>query len=142
TVLDRVMQQGDVPGIVKLQQAYLDHDPVCLEYEYVAGGDLSGLVREMHSQPADKRLQFASRIIQELARIVAHFHRLQPPIVHRDLKPANVLLQPVGAAMQLRIADFGIGGIGAGQELAQVQRGITTSAGMLLTSLRGSYTPL
>src|SRR5207247_4162418 len=58
TVLDRVMQQGDVPGIVKLQQAYLDGDPVCLEYEYVAGGDLSGLVREMHSQPADKRLQF------------------------------------------------------------------------------------
>jgi TPR repeat protein len=142
-VLDRLMRQGDVPGIVKLQQAYLDGEPACLEYEYVAGGDLSGLVRDWQALPAEKRVGRATGVIQTLARAVAHFHRLDPPIVHRDLKPANVLLAPNGdGKMELRITDFGIGGIAARQELAQVQRGATTRAGVLLTGLRGSYTPL
>ena len=40
------MQQGKHPGIVPLRQAYLDREPLCLEYEYVNGGDLAALVNE------------------------------------------------------------------------------------------------
>ena len=39
-LLDRVMQQSAHRGIVPLRQAYLDADPLCLEYELVPGGDL------------------------------------------------------------------------------------------------------
>src|SRR5207302_4949933 len=88
------------------------------------------------------RIGRASQVIATLARAVSHFHRLDPPIVHRDLKPANVLLQPRGEGrMELRIADFGIGGLAARRELAHLP-GNTTRAGMLPTALRGSYTPL
>jgi hypothetical protein len=44
-VLNQVMQKGKHPGIVPLRHTYLSADPPCLEYEYVAGGDLSALSR-------------------------------------------------------------------------------------------------
>ena len=40
------MRQGRHPGIVALLDTYLDGDPPCLKYEYVAGGDLAGLIRD------------------------------------------------------------------------------------------------
>src|SRR5215510_4430751 len=43
-VLDRVMSQGRHPGIVRLQHTYLSAETPCLEYEYVEGGDLAGLI--------------------------------------------------------------------------------------------------
>ena len=49
-VLDRLMRHGRLNGIVPLLDAYLTADPPCLVYEYVEGGDLMGLVREMHAQ--------------------------------------------------------------------------------------------
>lgn len=48
SLLDRVMHSGRHPGIVELLHTYLSADPPCLEYEYVAGGDLSGLIREWY----------------------------------------------------------------------------------------------
>ena len=48
-VLDRVMQKGRHAGIVPLLHTYLSADPPCLEYEYVEGGDLTGLIQEMHA---------------------------------------------------------------------------------------------
>ena len=43
-LLGRVMAQGKHPGIVPLLDTYLNGDPPCIKYEYVAGGDLSGLI--------------------------------------------------------------------------------------------------
>src|SRR5262249_5907756 len=73
-VLDRVLQQGSHPGIVPLLQTYLSASPPCLEYEYVAGGDLAGLIQQYAGQdgvPAP----LAGTIELELARTVAFFHR-------------------------------------------------------------------
>jgi serine/threonine-protein kinase len=66
-----------------------------LEYEYVAGGDLAGLIAQWHRKPSPPLVEEAARLLRQLAKIVAFAHRLNPPIVHRDLKPANILLQPV-----------------------------------------------
>src|SRR5438105_2223296 len=52
SVLNQVMHLGRHPGIVALQHTYLSADPPCLEYEYVEGGDLAGLIREWHDRPA------------------------------------------------------------------------------------------
>jgi serine/threonine protein kinase len=141
-LLDRVMQQGKHPGIVALRQAYLDREPLCLEYEYVNGGDLAALVAEWQRGGKVPRQQI-NRLVQRLAEIVAHAHHLSPPIVHRDLKPANVLVERSAEnKVRLRITDFGIGGVAATQALQMTRRGATTRGQQLSTSLRGAHTPL
>ncbi|HTU22058.1 MAG TPA: bifunctional serine/threonine-protein kinase/formylglycine-generating enzyme family protein [Gemmataceae bacterium] len=141
-LLGRVMSQGRHPGIVPLLDTYLNGDPPCLKYEYVAGGDLSGLIGQWRQAPPRDHVAECTRLIHELAGIVAFAHQLHPPIVHRDLKPANILLQPSGdGAVRARVADFGIGGIAVRQAREQTTRGMTRGA-FLATALRGACTPL
>jgi formylglycine-generating enzyme required for sulfatase activity/serine/threonine protein kinase len=141
-LLGDVMRHGKHPGIVTLLDTALENDPPCLKYEYVAGGDLGGLVVEWRGLGQAQRNQRALLLLQELASIVGFAHRLSPPIVHRDLKPANVLLEPGAAgAFRLRVADFGIGGITARQAL-ELTRGGTLPGLSAVTALRGAYTPL
>jgi eukaryotic-like serine/threonine-protein kinase len=141
SLLDRIMEVGSRPGIVRLNDTYLSADPPCLEYEYVAGGELTGLMRDYRSRggiaPRD-----AAKIVERLARTVGFFHRLDPPIVHRDLKPANILVKAEGSgSIRLKVADFGIGGIAAGRE---IERSLTraSGSGQACSISRGSYTPL
>jgi serine/threonine protein kinase len=142
TLLDRVMQQGTHPGIVPLRQAYLDADPLCLEYEYVAGGDLVGVISGWHKSGKPPLRQVNAAILS-LAKIVGHAHGLTPPIVHRDLKPANILVhRGSDHKIRLRVADFGIGGVAAAQAAHEAERATLTGKGVLTTSMRGSHTPL
>jgi hypothetical protein len=144
-VLDRVMRHGKHPGLVALLHTYLSADPPCLEYEYVTGGDLAGLIRDWHRPPArpgPALSEQAARLVRDLAEIVGYAHRLDPPIVHRDLKPANILVQrgDDGRAA-LRITDFGIGGLAAGRAIEQTR--LDSGRGQLqATALRGAHTPL
>ncbi|HYT94236.1 MAG TPA: Ig-like domain repeat protein, partial [Gemmataceae bacterium] len=140
-VLNRVMQQGKHPGIVPLLRTYLGADPPCLEYEFVGGGDLAGLIR--NSGARGWPIRQAALVVQELAAVVAIAHHLSPAIVHRDLKPANILVQRTSDGKLLfRVADFGIGGIVAKQAIEEATRAGTTGSAMLATALHGSYTPL
>ena len=139
-ILNQVMRQGRHPGIVALQHTYLSADSPCLEYEYVAGGDLGGLLQDWRRNPPGT--DRVGRLILELTRIVAFAHRLSPPIVHRDLKPANILVQPApDGGFTLRVADFGIGGVAANRALAASARGVSRGQ-FLVTALRGAHTPL
>jgi serine/threonine protein kinase len=139
-LLGRVMSQGRHSGIVELRHTYLSAEVPCLEYEYVAGGNLSKLIAQWRRSSSSSRAERATRLVHRLAEIVAFAHRLSPPIVHRDLKPANVLLRPTEAGkFALRITDFGIGGVVAGHALARQGQ----STGKSLTkALRGAHTPL
>jgi formylglycine-generating enzyme required for sulfatase activity len=141
-LLGRVMSQGKHPGIVPLLDTYLNGDPPCLKYEYVAGGDLCGLIGQWRLAPPSDRVGECTRLMRELTDIVAFAHQLRPPIVHRDLKPANILLQPMGdGAARTRVADFGIGGVSARQACEMTTRGQSRGA-FLATALRGACTPL
>ena len=91
-LLGRVVRQGRHPGIVALLDTALESDPPCLKYEYVSGGDLTGLMRQWRQEGATDVTERSMRLMHELAGIIAFAHRLNPPIVHRDLKPANILL--------------------------------------------------
>ena len=51
-IINQVMQQGKHEGIVPLLHTYLSADPPCLEYEYVEGGDLAGLIQGRQRRPA------------------------------------------------------------------------------------------
>jgi WD40 repeat protein len=140
-VLDRVMRGGRHPGIVELQHTYLSANPPCLEYEYVEGGDLAGLIQEWHSprgggRPTPKQ---AATVMLRLAEIMAFAHRLDPPIVHRDLKPTNVLVQRTKkGGLAFRVADFGIGAVASSRAIEQTRR----SQGVMESVVRGAYTPL
>jgi formylglycine-generating enzyme required for sulfatase activity len=147
-ILNQVMRQGKHPGIVALQHTYLSADPPCLEYEYVEGGDLAGLLNEWrHDPPGPERAARVARLVLDLARTVGFAHRLDPPIVHRDLKPANILVQRANGGRapseeyRLWVADFGIGGVAAGQALAPARRNVSQGQ-FLVTALRGAHTPL
>ncbi len=140
--LNRVRDEASAPGIVPLLETYLRADPPCLMYEYIEGGDLAGLVHEMKAQG---RLtpEFATRIVHRLASIVAAAHRLDPPLVHRDLKMSNVLVRRGDDDLpNLYVADFGIGGLAAGQVLREEASRRPLSSGLLPTAIRGSFTPL
>lgn len=141
-VLDHVMKQGRHPGIVPLLQTYLSADPPFLEYEFVEGGDLAGLIQEMHARGRVK-CEVANRVVLRLADIVAFAHRASPPIVHGDLKPANILVRRhAGGKVALRITDFGIGGLAAALSAEQQQPSSCSRPQLLTQAVRGAYTPL
>jgi serine/threonine protein kinase len=138
-VLNQVMRQGTHPGIVRLVHSYLRAEPPCLEYEHVGGGDLAGVIRDWHRSGAFS-IDLACRNIAQLAEVVGFAHQLDPPVVHRDLKPANVLVQrgPAGT-LQLKVADFGIGGIAASQAIKESSE---KPAWHLTAMATGTCTPL
>jgi TPR repeat protein len=141
-LLDQLQQHGHHPGIVPLQEVYLDNDPPCLQYEYVAGGDLAGLLKEW-ARPGQSSPAMATRLFQQLVKAVAFAHRARPPIVHCDLKPTNVLLERLSEEMiRLRITDFGIGGLAAQQVLDQSRDREASRQELLTDAVRGAYTPL
>lgn len=140
-VINRIMKQGTLPGIVPLLDAHLDGDTPWLMFEYVSGGDLGDVIYEWQALPQSERLVKATDTLQELAVAVGQFHRLKPePVVHRDLKPPNIL-RDSGSA-KLRVTDFGIGGVIARATLEAETRGGMTRGARLLSCLRGSYTPI
>ena len=139
----QVLKQGRHPGIVELQATYLSADPPCLQYEYVEGGDLAGLIQEWHRQPEKPTAIQAAKVVQRLSEIVGHAHRLKPSVVHRDLKPSNILTRRAGndGAIQFKIADFGIGAVVSDQIIRVANQGISAGARMM-SLVRGSCTPL
>ena len=138
-IIGRVQAQGRLPGIVPLLHSYLGADPPCLEFEYVEGGDLTGVIREWHATGPPRPLDVA-RLVAGLGRTIGQAHRLSPPVVHRDLKPSNVLAHRMpDGTLSYRIADFGIGGLAARQAARQTAR---DSQSERTISMDGSYTPL
>ena len=141
SLLALVQREGNHPRIVRLLDTSLGTDPPCLKYEYVAGGDLTGLAFKVMQQHHGRLPpSLALQIVRSLARAMTHPHRLKEPIVHRDLKPANILVQSTGEGrVTFRITDFGIGGIAANQAIGQAREGSTF---FFATALRGAHTPL
>jgi serine/threonine protein kinase len=139
-LLDRVAQHGNHPGLVALHQTYLSAVPPCLEYEYVAGGDLGELVRERHAA-GGLRPEEVARLMLQTAQAVAFAH--ERGIVHRDLKPANILVaRTAEGGLRLKVADFGIGGVVSGRALARAGGRSHTTRQEMTQALRGAHSPL
>ncbi|HUE44508.1 MAG TPA: serine/threonine-protein kinase [Candidatus Sulfotelmatobacter sp.] len=98
----RMFDIGDMEGITFLTM------------EYVDGEDLSSLVRRIGRLSTDKAAEIARQMCAGLA--AAH----DKGVIHRDLKPANIMLDGAG---KVRITDFGLAGIAATIEGADVRAG-------------------
>jgi formylglycine-generating enzyme required for sulfatase activity len=141
-VLDQLKLHGRHPGIVSLRQTYLNAEPPCLEYEYVPGGDLAGLIHQWHHQRRRPSPATVAQLLRRLARVVGFAHRFSPAIVHGDLKPANILVQRLAdGTLSVKIADFGIGVVAASHAVRLSLRG-ATPAQLRSSALRGACTTL
>jgi TPR repeat protein/serine/threonine protein kinase len=140
-LIDRVKAgAGNHPNLVPLLDVNLEGDTPWLMFEYISGGVLTDWIHKLAGKPPEDRIKQVMAAMQQLLDAVGEFHALKPPIVHRDLKPSNILLDK--ASKKLRITDFGIGSVTAGETLRLESRGESSRGGALLSGLRGSHTPL
>ena len=144
-LLNRLLAEGELDGIVPLHDVWAEGDPVpWLRYKYIAGGDLTALIHRWQGLAPASRYEAAVDGLLQLAGTVGHFHNLTnaegkpDPIVHRDLKPSNILCD----GNKLKVADLGIGAISSRRSLGgDTSRGMSQGA-VLASYLRGSHTPL
>lgn len=100
----RVLALISHPGIPQLIDYFAENNRHYLVMEFVAGGDLQGLLDKLGPKgrlPERVVLRWARQILD-----VLHFlHSQKPPIIYRDLKPGNIMIDKSGHAM---LVDFGI----------------------------------
>ncbi len=110
----RTARQVSHPNVCRMFDIGEAEGTLFLTMEYVDGEDLASVVRRIGRLSPDKAAEVARQICAGLA--AAH----ERGVIHRDLKPANVMLDGAG---KIRIADFGLAGIAATINGADVRAG-------------------
>ncbi|HJX96249.1 MAG TPA: serine/threonine-protein kinase, partial [Candidatus Acidoferrum sp.] len=110
----RIARQVSHPNVCRVFDIGDADGTPFLSMEYVDGEDLASVVRRIGRLSPDKATEVARQICAGLA--AAH----ERGVVHRDLKPANVMLDGAG---KIRITDFGLAGIAASIQGADIRAG-------------------
>jgi serine/threonine protein kinase len=100
----RVLALLSHPGIPSLIDYFVENARHYLVMEFVAGGDLQGMLDKLGpggKLPENQVLRWARQMLD----VLDFLHGQQPPIVYRDLKPGNIMIDKDGRAM---LIDFGI----------------------------------
>jgi serine/threonine-protein kinase len=107
----RLFARLDHPHVVKLRDFGHDGDTWYLAMEYVAGADLSSVVRRSRQLGAPLPPADVAAILIAACEALEHAHARG--IVHRDVTPSNLLVGYDGA---VKLADFGIATAGADED--------------------------
>ncbi|CAH9072213.1 unnamed protein product [Cuscuta europaea] len=91
------------PFVVRFFYSFTCRDNLYLVMEYLNGGDLFSLLRNLGCLQED----MARVYIAEVVLALDYLHSLN--IVHRDLKPDNLLIGPDG---HIKLTDFGLSKVG------------------------------
>jgi serine/threonine protein kinase len=110
----RIARQVSHPNVCRMFDIGDADGVIFLTMEYVDGEDLSSLIRRIGRLSTDKATEIARQTCAGLA--AAH----DRGVIHRDLKPANLMLDSAG---RIRITDFGLAGIAATIQGAEVRAG-------------------
>ncbi len=110
----RIARQVSHPNVCRVFDVGEAEGVMFLTMEYVDGEDLASVVRRIGRLSPDK----ASDVARQLCAGLAAAH--ERGVVHRDLKPANVMLDGAG---KIRITDFGLAGIAASMQGAEIRAG-------------------
>ncbi len=100
----RVLALLSHPGIPSLIDYFVEAGRHYLVMEFVAGGDLQGMLDKLGpggKLPEHQVLKWARQMLD----VLDFLHGQKPPIVYRDLKPGNIMIDKDGRAM---LIDFGI----------------------------------
>jgi microtubule-associated serine/threonine kinase len=98
-----IMTFTDNPFVVALICTFESKKHLCMVMEYVEGGDVATLIKNMGPLPLDMaRVYFA-----ETTLAVEYLHSYG--IIHRDLKPDNLLITSMG---HVKLTDFGLSKVG------------------------------
>ncbi len=98
-----VLARLDSPHIIKIYEYGTEAGCPFIATQYVAGGDLGGLIGAWGAMPP----ALALRVCAQIADALQDAHRVG--VVHRDVKPSNVLLRDSRAAEpHAYLCDFGI----------------------------------
>lgn len=117
-LLDRVLMEGRLPGVVPLQALYLFADPPCLQRPYLQAADLTSLVQEARESAAPLEPCAVTDLVLQIAETLGRLHRLHPAIVHRDLRGANILLMTDAAGRRrCLLANLGLGMPASGEDV-------------------------
>lgn len=91
------------PFVVRFFYSFTCRDNLYLVMEYLNGGDLYSLLRNLGCLEED----MARVYIAELVLALKYLHSMN--VIHRDLKPDNLLIGPDG---HIKLTDFGLSKVG------------------------------
>ncbi|MSR54605.1 MAG: serine/threonine protein kinase [Gemmataceae bacterium] len=97
------------PNIVTAYDANHAGDRFFLVMEYVDGPNLSQLVKEHGALPIEQACEY----IRQSAVGLDYAHEMG--LIHRDVKPSNLLVQQTTTGPQIKILDFGLALVTAGE---------------------------
>jgi predicted Ser/Thr protein kinase len=117
--LDRLLLEPQIlsnlrhPGIVGLQDYFIDNDRLVVALEFLDGNDLKAWVQTHGRFSASEVREF----LRQMASALQHAH--EAGVLHRDIKPANIIVlrQPDGPRYVL--TDFGISRISEGLQVSR-----------------------
>jgi calcium/calmodulin-dependent protein kinase I len=110
-----IMKQVDHVNILKLIEIYEDDDKVYIVMELVEGSELFDRIVDKGYYSEKSTVH----IVKQILNAVKYLH--QQGIAHRDLKPENLLCSGEGANEVVKIADFGLSKIFAGEKGEELQ---------------------
>ena len=110
----RIARQVTHPNVCRVHDIGELQGAPYLSMQYVDGEDLGVLLRRIGRLPADKATEFSRKLCAGIA--AAHAQG----VLHRDLKPGNIMIDSQG---QVVITDFGLAGIAAELQGAEVRNG-------------------
>lgn len=97
-----LMKQANLPYVTQLYLTFQLKEWLYLVMEYLPGGDLASLVKNLGTIG-----DWACNFIAQIVVCVDDLHRRD--IIHRDLKPDNILIDAQG---HLKLTDFGLSRMG------------------------------
>ncbi|MDX1943876.1 MAG: serine/threonine-protein kinase [Pirellulaceae bacterium] len=118
--LDKLLLEPEIlsklrhPGIVALEDYFLDGDRLIVALEFIAGEDLKAYAARRGTLPPSEVREF----LRQMAAALAHAHAAG--VLHRDIKLTNILVaEQAGQPPRFVLTDFGISRIAEGIQVAK-----------------------
>jgi hypothetical protein len=117
-LLDRVLMEGRLPGVVPLQEIHLFADPPCLRRPYLQAADLAALVQEARETATPIAPLAVTDLVLQIAETLGRLHTLRPAIVHHSLRASNILLMTdTTGRRRCLLTNVGMGLLAGGADL-------------------------